>query len=621
MEQLVVNLYIVFKWLFHLSCTASILVLIILLVKMLLKNKLGVKFHYALWFILILKLTFPFTPESSLSLFNMIPIAPQTSNAPLFTNDFYTRTIYSSIVNENNRTNVVSPYTKENLSTTKSNTISNIKSYIRKILTLKWFFLVWLIGTLLIGAYTMVISIIFNNKVTQGTVLKDKEILNILEECKSKMNINKVIPVIEIEGLYSPAILGYINPKILIPLNAPSTINLNEFHYVFLHELCHLRRKDTILNYLIRLICVLHWFNPLIWYAFYKMRQDRELCCDATTLSYINPADSKEYGHTIINLISNFQVLPRVAGISGMLENKSQIKRRIIMIKSFKKDTYKFSIISIVVLLLFACVALTDAKAQQNSKISSKSVVSDEGVAMKIDDIEYPFIDDPEILGNWEAFDFVSEISNFTPDSKSFEGELYLKELNFLEDGKVFNTSFLWTKGIIINPVDKTASEYVIKEINNSIYMFFQWKSGDYTFSDMTPSYYVLKKTNKDVPKEEDLERKVDNIDLPFVDDPSVIGKWNSVDFVHDISDFKPDSRNWEGDLYLKELKFKKNGKMNHSWITWTNGVVMHRGDKTASAYTIKEINGSTYMFFEWKSGDYVFRNMKPYYYVLEKAK
>lgn len=171
----------------------------------------------------------------------------------------------------------------------------------------------------------MVISIIFNNKVTQGTVLKDKEILNILEECKSKMNISKVIPVIEIEGLCSPAILGYINPKILIPLNAASTINLNEFHYVFLHELCHFRRKDTILNYLIRLICVLHWFNPLIWYAFYKMRQDRELCCDATTLSYINPADSKEYGHTIINLISNFQVLPIVTGLSGILENKSQL--------------------------------------------------------------------------------------------------------------------------------------------------------------------------------------------------------------------------------------------------------------------------------------------------------
>jgi bla regulator protein BlaR1 len=623
MDQLMVNLYLIFKWLFHLSCTASILILMIMLVKILLKNKLGVKFHYAIWFILILKLILPFAPESSMSLFNILPITTQTSTAPLFTNDFYTRTTYSSIVNENNPTNVVSPRSEENTTYSKStivNTLNNIKSYIKNISPYKWFFLVWMLGMLLLSIYTIIISIVFNNKVAQGKELSDKGILNILEECKNKMKLKKTIPVIELEGLCSPAILGFVNPKIIIPLGSTNTIDSNEFHYVFLHELCHYRRKDTIVNYLIRLLCILHWFNPLIWYAFYKMRQDRELCCDATTLSYLNPDDTKEYGHTIINLISNFQVLPRVAGISGMLENKSQIKRRITMIKSFKKDSYKLSIISVVVLLLFACVMLTDAKAVQNIKILSKSVVSDAGVTMKIDNIEYPFVNDPQILGNWEAVDFVKEISNFTADKKSFMGELSLKELNFLEKGKTFNSPFVWTKGIIIQPVDKTASEYVIKEINNSTYMFFQWKSGDYTFRDMTPSYYVLKKTNKDVPKEEDVKRRVDNIDLPFINDPSVIGKWNSVDFVNKISDFNPDTKNWQGDLYLEDLNFKKNGKMDHSWNKWTNGVVIHRGDKTASAYTLKEINGSTYMFFEWKSGDYIFRNMDPCYYVLKKA-
>ena len=35
--------------------------------------------------------------------------------------------------------------------------------------------------------------------------------------------------------------------------------------------------------------------------------------------------------------------------------------------------------------------------------------------------------------------------------------------------------------------------------------------------------------------------------------------------------------------------------------------------------YLIKEIAGSKYMFFEWKSGDYTIRHMKPKYYVLKK--
>ncbi len=45
----------------------------------------------------------------------------------------------------------------------------------------------------------------------------------------------------------------------------------------------------------------------------------------------------------------------------------------------------------------------------------------------------------------------------------------------------------------------------------------------------------------------------------------------------------------------------------------------MHSGSKTASKYIIKEIDGGKYMFFEWKSGDYTIRGMKPYYYVLKK--
>ena len=113
---------------------------------------------------------------------------------------------------------------------------------------------------------------------------------------------------------------------------------------------------------------------------------------------------------------------------------------------------------------------------------------------------------------------------------------------------------------------------------------------------------------------------KTDNIDLPFVDDPQVIGEWESVDFVANISDFKPDKPGWpKAELYLKALTFQENGKTAKPWMTWTKGYVMHHGDKTASRYQIKEINGNSYLFFEWKSGDVTISGMKPRYYVLRK--
>ena len=113
--------------------------------------------------------------------------------------------------------------------------------------------------------------------------------------------------------------------------------------------------------------------------------------------------------------------------------------------------------------------------------------------------------------------------------------------------------------------------------------------------------------------------RIVDLIDFPFVDDPQLIGKWQSVNVVRSIDDFNPDVKNANEDLYLKEMIFLKGGKIYGTQLSWTKGIVTNPIDETASRYEIREINGSTYMFYEWKSGDYTLRGMKPWYYVLKK--
>jgi len=124
--------------------------------------------------------------------------------------------------------------------------------------------------------------------------------------------------------------------------------------------------------------------------------------------------------------------------------------------------------------------------------------------------------------------------------------------------------------------------------------------------------------------------RLVDDINLAFVNDPAVLGEWESVDFVRTPAQFVPGKPSFTGERYLKVMKFLPDGVMAWAiesgeaavlpFMAWTKGVVMHRGgDKTAARYTIKEINGALYLFFEWKSGDYIIRHQKPRYYVLKK--
>ena len=115
--------------------------------------------------------------------------------------------------------------------------------------------------------------------------------------------------------------------------------------------------------------------------------------------------------------------------------------------------------------------------------------------------------------------------------------------------------------------------------------------------------------------------RIVDKIDYPFVTDPQIIGRWLSVDFVDTPEDFLPNQIKTQGELFFKELIAQPKGVVaGSSAYRWTKGLIIHTGNQTASKYIVKRINGTAYLFFEWKSGDYFIRHMTPKWYVLKKS-
>lgn len=114
------------------------------------------------------------------------------------------------------------------------------------------------------------------------------------------------------------------------------------------------------------------------------------------------------------------------------------------------------------------------------------------------------------------------------------------------------------------------------------------------------------------------LAAKTDKIDLPFVNDSAVLGNWLTIAYADSIGQFSPGEISGADSLFFKNLEFLPGGRMNGEMQSgWTNGVVISTYAKTASKYTIKKLDGTDYMFFEWKAGDYILRDMDPGYYVL----
>jgi len=105
----------------------------------------------------------------------------------------------------------------------------------------------------------------------------------------------------------------------------------------------------------------------------------------------------------------------------------------------------------------------------------------------------------------------------------------------------------------------------------------------------------------------------------PFVNDPNLVGKWISVDFVDRPEDFVPGQKHWKGNLFLKQMVFNEDGTTESGWCYWTKGDIYCRGDKTHSKYYIRRMDGRDYLFFEWISGDVMILGRKPCYYILQK--
>jgi bla regulator protein BlaR1 len=241
-----------------------------------------------------------------------------------------------------------------------------------------------------------------------------------------------------------------------------------------------------------------------------------------------------------------------------------------------------------------------------------------------VDNVDLPFVDDPQAIGWWTSVDFVNSPQDFSPQTRRWQSGLFFQSIELRPGGKTNEEWMTWTKGVILNHGgDPTASAYEMREIDGVKYLFFQWKSGDYIYLHKTPPYYVLRYSGAP-----DL-KLVDNIDLPFVNDPEVLGKWTAVDFVQQKAEFAPNALHWSEKLYLKSLAFLPNGGMRFSTyqtdsgstpqagIKWTKGVVMMTEERTASKYEIEQVGGEKFMFFEWKSGDYTIRHAQPWHYVL----
>ena len=104
-----------------------------------------------------------------------------------------------------------------------------------------------------------------------------------LRDAAASLALAKPIQLLRSAAIGSPMTIGVLRPRVLLPAAADHW-SPERLRAVLVHELGHVRRRDTVIQLAAQLGCALHWWNPLAWLAAARLRIEREHACDDLVL-------------------------------------------------------------------------------------------------------------------------------------------------------------------------------------------------------------------------------------------------------------------------------------------------------------------------------------------------
>ncbi|WP_082420577.1 M56 family metallopeptidase [Paenibacillus sp. A3] len=381
LDGLSLSLLSFFDWILETSLMAAVLVGLVLLVKVIARNKLSPRWHYMLWLVIIARLLLPWAPESSFSVFNLLSYgqeALRTFDAPSPRLPEASPVVHQEVP-DTAPTKTAPAKDKQAPPVQTADPVEKQPS--ASFSLYKFAFAVWLLGAVGLGILTVAANRRVYSRLAKQPVITDPGIVGLFEQCRKTMSIRHSIPLITAGPISSPAVFGFMRPRIVLSDSLMNMLDDRQLRFIFYHELAHVKRKDVAVNWLMNGLLILHWFNPVLWYAYYRMREDQEIAADALALSYIGAEQKESYGHTIIRLLEHYATLYPTPGMANLSGGKQQIKRRIIMIKNYHKKSYRWSALGLASVIALSSVTLVNAKASPESasgNLSAPPVIATE---------------------------------------------------------------------------------------------------------------------------------------------------------------------------------------------------------------------------------------------------
>ena len=315
-----------FLKLVNMSISASWVVLVVLILRMVLK-KAPKWIPVLLWGIVAVRLICPFSIESALSLI------PSTQTIPMNIEMAAKPAIDSGVSAVNS---VVNPIISASFTPHPGASANPLQIWIP--LTA----VIWLFGMVLMMLYTAISYWCLHRRVDTAVRLNDN--------------------IYQSENVGSPFVLGILKPRIYLPYS----MNGKNLDHVVAHEQAHIRRKDHWWKPLGFLLLTAYWFNPLMWVAYILLCRDIELACDEKVIAELGNEQRADYTQALVACSVNRRMIAACPLAFGEVGVKDRVKS----IMNYRKPAFWVIVIALVLCVVVAVCFLTNPLEESWIKIT-----------------------------------------------------------------------------------------------------------------------------------------------------------------------------------------------------------------------------------------------------------
>jgi TonB family protein len=170
---------------------------------------------------------------------------------------------------------------------------------------------------------------------------------------------------------------GLRRPKVALPATASEWAE-DRVRIVLRHELAHIRRGDWIVQLASEVLWSVFWFNPLIWIACARLRQESEHACDDAVLD--GGVDGADYAAHLLDLARTLNARRRTGVAALAMARPSSLEGRVSAMLNAdvnRQPLSRWSRLLTILALLSLTVPIAGLRAAQGTFVTVSGTVVD----------------------------------------------------------------------------------------------------------------------------------------------------------------------------------------------------------------------------------------------------